>query len=66
MGEWRAARIQEVKELRIPKHRNIDRYVITRMIEDYPKTRRNSKKRKTIQTNPTRFWGFAKKAAANA
>ena len=62
MGEWRAARIQEVKELRIPKHRNIDRYVITRMIEDYAK----SKKRKTIQTNPTRFWGFAKKAAANA
>ena len=25
--------------MRIPKHRKIDRYVITRMIEDYPKNK---------------------------
>ena len=62
MGEWRAARIQEVKELRIPKHRNIDRYVITRMIEDYPKNKEELEKTEDDTNEPDAFLGLCKKS----
>lgn len=62
MGEWRAAEIQEVKELHIPKHKNIDRYVITRMIEDYPKNKAELEKPEEECYEKDAFLGICKKS----